>query len=76
MTSFNDTVEYCERLVKEKLERTITSAADIERFLQRYEEGDLSKVIEEDLIALNEIGNLYKHLENIQKMKTSYLSGR
>ena len=70
MTSFKDTYEYCERLVQEKLKRAIISSADIERNIQCSED-------DEDLIVLmSEIGNLYKHLENIQQMKSFYLSGR
>jgi hypothetical protein len=70
MTSFKDTYEYCERFVQEELKRKIMSSADIERNIQCSED-------EEGLIVLmSEIGNLYKHLENIQNMKTSYISGR
>ena len=70
MTTFKETYEYCERLVQEELKCKIKSSADIERNIQSSED-------EEDLITLiSEIGNLYKHLENIQNMKTSYLSGR
>jgi hypothetical protein len=70
MTSYKETYEYCERLVQEELKHTIMSSADIERNIQCSED-------EEGLIVLmGEIGNLYKHLENIQKMKISYLSGR
>lgn len=70
MTSFKETYEYCECLVQEELKCKIKSSADIERNTQSSED-------EEDLITLiSEIGNLYKHLENIQNMKSYYLSGR
>jgi hypothetical protein len=63
MTSFKETYEYCEQLIDEELNSLIDTA-----YLNR--EG-------EALVRFKkELKTLYKHLENIQNMKTSYLSVR
>lgn len=63
MTTPKETYEYCEYLINEELDSLIDTA-------------HLSKEGEALVEFKQELKELYKHLENIQQMKTSYLSGR
>ena len=62
MTSFKETYEYCGQLIDDQLNVLLNEGnTALGQTLQEYKQ---------------ELKDLYKHLENIQNMKTSYLSGR
>lgn len=65
MTTPKETYEYCEQLLEDQLTKTIKAIAkwdnETDPFVDKKKQ---------------ELKDLYKHLENIQAMKTSYLSGR
>ena len=63
MPTPKETYEYCEYLINEELNSLIDTA-----YLNK--EGEALERFKQEL------KELYKHLENIQSMKTSYLSGR
>ena len=63
MPTTKETYEYCEQLIDEKLNSLIGTA-------------HLSKEGEALASFKQELKELYNHLENIKRMKTSYLSGR
>ena len=63
MPTPKETYEYCEYLINEELNSLIDTA-----YLNK--EGEALERFKQEL------KELYKHLENIQVMKTSYLSGR
>ena len=63
MPTPKETYEYVEQLIDEELNTLIDTA-----YLNK--EGEALVRFKQDL------KDLYKHLENIQQMKTSYLSGR
>jgi len=63
MTTPKETYEYCEYLINEELNSLIDTA-------------HLNKEGEALVRFKQELKDLYKHLENIQAMKTSYFSGR
>jgi ATP-dependent Zn protease len=57
-----DTYEYCEQLIDDQLNSLLNEGhMAVGQTLQEYKQ---------------ELKDLYKHLENIQNMKTSYISGR
>jgi uncharacterized coiled-coil protein SlyX len=65
MTTPKETYEYCEQLIDDQLTKTIKELSkwdnETDPFVDKKKQ---------------ELKDLYKHLENIQAMKTSYLSGR
>ena len=63
MTTPKETYEYCEYLINEELNSLIDTA-----YLNK--EGEALERFKQEL------KELYKHLENIQQMKSSYISGR
>ena len=63
MPTPKDTYELCEQLIDEQINSLIDGA-------HLYKEGEALERFKQEL------KELYKHLENIQSMKTSYLSGR
>ena len=63
MPTPKETYEYCEQLIDEELNSLIDTA-----YINK--EGQALANFKQEL------KDLYKHLENIQNMKTSYLSGR
>jgi hypothetical protein len=63
MPTPKETYNYCEELIEEEINSWIIAS-------HLYTQG-------EGLVSFKqELKDLYKHLENIQNMKTSYLSGR
>lgn len=58
-----DTYEYCEQLIDEQINSMIESA-------HLSSSGEALQTFKEDLKVL------YKHLDNIKAMKTSYAMGR
>jgi gas vesicle protein len=66
MTSFKETYEYCEQLIDDQLTKTL------KELLSKWDE-ETDPFVDKKKQELKE---LYEHLENIQNMKTSYLSGR
>ena len=58
-----ETYDYCEYLINEELNSLIDTAY-------------LNKEGEALVRFKQELKDLYKHLENIQQMKSSYISGR
>jgi uncharacterized membrane-anchored protein YhcB (DUF1043 family) len=65
MTSFKDTYDYCEQLINLQLDKVLKE-------LGKWD-GETDPFVDN---MKQELKDLYKHLENIQKMKSSYLSGR
>ena len=65
MTTPKETYQYCEQLIDDQLTKTIKELSKWDNETDPYV--DKKK---------QELKDLYKHLENIQAMKTSYLSGR
>lgn len=65
MTTPRETYEYCEQLIDEKLTKTLKE-------LSKWDE-ETDPFVDK---KKQELKTLYKHLENIQNMKKSYLSGR
>lgn len=63
MPTPKETYEYCEYLINEELNSLIDTAY-------------LNKEGEALVRFKQELKDLYKHLENIQQMKSSYISGR
>ena len=65
MPTPKETYEYCEQLIDDQLTKALKELSkwDVETdpFVDKKKQ---------------ELKDLYNHLENIQKMKTSYLSGR
>ena len=65
MTTPKETYEYCEQLIDDQLTKTIKELSkwdnETDPFVDKKKQ---------------ELKDLYKHLENIQAMKTSYFSGR
>jgi ATP-dependent Zn protease len=60
--TLKDTYEYCEQLIDDQLNSLLNEGhMAVGQTLQEYKQ---------------ELKDLYKHLENIQNMKTSYISGR
>jgi uncharacterized membrane-anchored protein YhcB (DUF1043 family) len=65
MTSYKETYEYCEQLINLQLDKVLKE-------LGKWD-GETDSFVDN---MKQELKDLYKHLENIQKMKISYLSGR
>ena len=63
MPTPKDTYELCEQLIDEQINSLIDGA-------HLYKEGEAFVKFKKEL------KDLYNHLENIQQMKKSYLSGR
>jgi Asp-tRNA(Asn)/Glu-tRNA(Gln) amidotransferase C subunit len=63
MPNFKETSEYCEQLINEELNSLIGTA-------------HLNKEGEALVKFKRELHELYKHLENIQQIKKSYILGR
>ena len=66
MPTPKETYNYCEELIEEQIDNLINTS----HLCVGSPQG-------EGLVSFKqELKDLYKHLENIQNMKTSYLSGR
>lgn len=65
MTTPKETYEYCEYLIDKELTKTLNE-------LGKWD-GEKDLFVDK---MKQELKDLYKHLENIQAMKTSYFSGR
>ena len=63
MPTPKETYDYCEELIEEEINSLLSTS-----YLCTRGEGLVN--------FKQELKDLYKHLENIQNMKTSYLSGR
>jgi hypothetical protein len=63
MTTPKETYNYCEELIEEEINSWIIAS-------HLYTQGEGLANFKQEL------KDLYKHLENIQNMKTNYLSGR
>lgn len=69
MTTFKDTYEYCEQLIRKEIENSFSSSST-------FSNGEKTITFSSINVTFDQLKTLYKHLENIQKMKISYLSGR
>jgi hypothetical protein len=65
MTNPKDTLNFCEQLIDEQLTKTLKE-------LGKWD-GETGPFVDN---MKQELKDLYKHLEHIQAIKTSYLSGR
>ena len=63
MPTPKETYNYCEELIEEEINSLISTS-------HLYTQGQALATFKQEL------KDLYKHLENLQNMKTSYLSGR
>jgi hypothetical protein len=72
MPTPKETYEYCEHLVQEKIDEVFVAVSNWSREYDDHSEEFISFKQRRS----EELKELYKHLENIQSMKTSYLSGR
>ena len=72
MTTPKETFEYCEQLIQKEIDEVFVT---ISKWSREYEDHN------EEFISFKErrssdLKKLYKHLENLKSMKTSYFSGR
>ena len=72
MTTPKETFEYCEQLIQKEIDEVFVT---ISKWSREYEDHN------EEFISFKErrssdLKKLYKHLENLKSMKTSYPSGR
>ena len=72
MTSFKDTYEYAEKLISIEIDELF---ALISKWSRECADHNEEFIIFKHKKS-EELKVLYKHLENIQKMRTSYISGR
>jgi hypothetical protein len=72
MPTYEETYEYVEHLIQEKIDEVFVTVSSWSREYADHNEEFISFKQRRS----GELKDLYKHLENIQKMKTSYLSGR
>jgi hypothetical protein len=72
MPTHKETYEYCENLIQKEIDGVFVTISSWSREYADHNEEFISFKQRRS----EELKELYKHLENIQKMKTSYLSGR
>ena len=72
MTTPKETYEYCEQLIQKEIDEVFVTISNWGRECSDHNEEFISFKKKRS----NELKDLYKHLENIQAMKTSYFSGR
>ena len=72
MTTTKDTYEYCENLIQKEIDGVFATVSSWSREYADHNEEFISFKQRKS----EELKNLYKHLDNIQKLKTSYLTGR
>ena len=68
MTTPKETYEYCEQLIRKEIENTFSSST--------FSNEERTITFSSSNATFDQLKDLYKHLENIQAMKTSYFSGR
>tara|TARA_B110000503_G_C6852473_1_gene291404 strand:- start:335 stop:541 length:207 start_codon:yes stop_codon:yes gene_type:complete len=68
MTIPKETFDYCEQLIRKEIKNTFSSST--------FSNEERNITFTSSNATFDELKELYKHLENIQSMKTSYLSGR
>ena len=72
MTTTEDTYEFCENLIQKEIDEVFVTVSSWSREYADHNEEFISFKQRKS----EELKNLYKHLDNIQKLKTSYLTGR
>ncbi len=72
MTTPKETYEYCEQLINREIDEVFVIVSSWSREYADHNEEFISFKQRRS----EELKDLYQHLENIQKMKTLYLSGR
>lgn len=70
MPTPKETYEYCEHIIQEKIDEVFVTVSSWSRECADHNEEFISFKQKRS----EEFKDLYNHLENIQKMKTSYLS--
>ena len=68
MPTPKETYEYCEQLIRKEIENTFSSST--------FSNEERTITFSSSNATFDQLKDLYKHLENIQQMKKSYLSGR
>ena len=68
ITTHKETFDYCEQLIRKEIKNTFSSST--------FSNEERNITFTSSNATFDELKELYKHLENIQSMKTSYLSGR
>jgi len=68
MKSHKDTYEYCEQLIRREIDNILTSST--------FHTEERSTTFTSCNVTFDQLKDLYKHLENIQQMKKSYITGR
>lgn len=69
MTTPKETFEYCEQLIRQEIENAFSSRST-------FSNEERTITFSSSNATFDQLKELYKHLENIQAMKTSYFSGR
>jgi hypothetical protein len=69
MNSFKETYEYCEALIRTEIKNTFSSSSTFSNEERTITFSSIN-------VTFDQLKDLYKHLENIQQMKSFYLSGR
>ena len=72
MTTLKETYEYCEQLIQKEIDEVFVTISKWGKECADHNEEFISFKERKS----SELKDLYKHLQNIQVMKTSYLSGR
>ena len=72
MTTPKETFEYCEQLIQKEIDEVFVTISKWGKECADHNEEFISFKERKS----SELKKLYKHLENIQVMKTSYPSGR
>lgn len=68
MPTPKETYEYCEQLIRKEIENTFSSST--------FFNEEKTITFSSSNATFDQLKDLYKHLENIQQLKKSYLSGR
>ena len=69
MTIPKETFDYCEQLIRKEIKNTFSSSSTFSN-----EERNVTFISSN--ATFDELRDLYRHLDIIQKMKTSYTTGR
>ena len=69
MTIPKETFDYCEQLIRKEIKNTFSSSSTFSN-----EERNITFISSN--ATFDELRDLYSHLDIIQKMKTSYTTGR
>ena len=69
MTTPKETFDYCEQLIRKEIKNTFSSSST-------FSNEERTITFTSSNATFDELRDLYRHLDIIQKMKTSYTTGR